>query len=151
MASDAATDTTAVTGLTADVAALKAQEATLPAGTDTSSIDTPLADLGDLADLAVQLTAVQAALSTASTAVLAVPAAPSAADLSTVRDATEAAVTAAQTALKDSGGGPSRCPDCAGRPHPAGRRLTPAAPRHGPVPLRRDGAVVWPGACPSRG
>jgi len=39
VASAAATDTAAVTRLTADVAALKAQEATPPAGTDTSSID----------------------------------------------------------------------------------------------------------------
>jgi len=94
--SAAATDTAAITGLGADVAALKAQEASLPAGTDTSSVEVPLVDL------AAQLTAVQAALSTASTAVLAVPAAPSAADLRTARDATESAMTAAQTSLRSA-------------------------------------------------
>ncbi len=93
VASAAATGTAAITGLSTDVAALKAQEASLPAGTDTGSVDTPLADL------AAQLSAAQTALSNASTAVPAVPAAPSAADLRTARDATESAMTAAQTAL----------------------------------------------------
>ena len=45
VASAAATGTAAITGLSTDVAALKAQEASLPAGTDTSSVDTPLAAL----------------------------------------------------------------------------------------------------------
>ena len=87
------TDTAAITGLAADVAALKDQEASLPAGTDTSSIDTPLADL------AAQLSAAQTALSTASTTVLALPAAPSAGDLRTARDATGSALDSAETAL----------------------------------------------------
>jgi len=94
--SAAATDTAAITGLGADAAALKDQEASLPAGTDTSSVEVPLVDL------AAQLSAAQAALSTASTAVLAVPAAPSAADLRTARDATESEMTAAQTALRSA-------------------------------------------------
>ena len=93
VASAAATATAAITGLTGDAAVLKAQETSLPAGTDTSSVDTPLADL------AAQLTAVQTALSNASTAALALPAAPSAGDLRTARDATEPALTAANTAL----------------------------------------------------
>jgi len=93
MTGAAATGTAAITGLGADVAVLKAQEASLPAGTDTSSVEVPLADL------AARLSAAQTALSNATTAVLAVPAAPSAADLRTARDATESAMTVAQTAL----------------------------------------------------
>ncbi len=102
-----ARDAAVVNELSAAAAALRTQEAGLPAGTDASRVDSPLAHL------ATQLEAARTALSTATAAALAIPVSPTATDLQAahrliapargVGDAalsTAAAdLTAAQTAL----------------------------------------------------
>lgn len=70
-----ARDAAVVSQLSSAAAALRTQEAGLPAGTDTSSVDSPLAHL------ATQLEAARTALSTATAAALAIPVSPTATDL----------------------------------------------------------------------
>ncbi len=74
-----ARDAAVIGQLTSAAAALRTHEAGLPAGTDTRSVVSPLAQLS------TQLEAARTALSTATAAALAVPASPAATDLQTAR------------------------------------------------------------------